>query len=202
MKTAASYEITKIRVNPAGGEIEELYINHEKVDMGSDSLQDNKEVTIDASSYTEPVEVTPSSGKVAMKKATVTVSNIPVIESNKAATIDVSGYTEAVEITPTEGKNGMAKATVTLTNIPSAGAKLAKWTDGESGVHYFNIEAAPEEGTDILQLTASDGVFSKSALVGETDTYAKTSDTVFTVTDGSENTVTYTRDSTGDVTIW
>lgn len=118
MKTAASYEITKIRVNPAGGEIEELYINHEKVDMGSDSLQDNKEVTIDASSYTEPVEVTPSSGKVAMKKATVTVSNIPVIESNKAATIDVSAYTEPVEITPTEGKDGMEKVTVTLENIP------------------------------------------------------------------------------------
>lgn len=118
MKTAASYEITKIRVNPAGGEIEELYINHEKVDMGEETLQDNKTATIDASTYTEPVEITPSSGKVAMKKATVTVSNIPVIEANKAASVDVSTYTEAVEVTPTEGKDGMAKATVTLSNIP------------------------------------------------------------------------------------
>lgn len=137
MKTAASYEITKIRVNPAGGEIEELYINHEKVDMGSDSLQDNKEVTIDASSYTEPVEVTPSSGKVAMKKATVTVSNIPVIESNKAATIDVSAYTEPVEITPTEGKDGMSKATVTLSNIPSGGPDtLYAWENEDEGPCY------------------------------------------------------------------
>lgn len=77
MKTAASYEITKIRVNPAGGEIEELYINHEKVDMGSDSLQDNKEVTIDVSAYTEPVEITPTEGKNGMAKVTVTLSNIP-----------------------------------------------------------------------------------------------------------------------------
>lgn len=77
MKTAASYEITKIRVNPAGGEIEELYINHEKVDIGSDSLQDNKEVTIDVSNYSDPVEITPTSGKDGMEKATVTLSNIP-----------------------------------------------------------------------------------------------------------------------------
>lgn len=203
MKTAASYEITKIRVNPAGGEIEELYINHEKVDMGSDSLQDNKEVTIDASSYTDPVEVTPSSGKIAMKKATVTVSNIPVIESNKAVTIDVSAYTEPVEITPTSGKDGMSKATVTLSNIPSGGsADLAKWTDEESGVHYFNIKTAPEDGYVIYQLTAIGDAFDKTPLMNRGDTYAKTSDTVFTVTDSSENTVTYTRDSTGDVTIW
>lgn len=161
MKIAPNYRITNIRVNPAGETIEALEINGEAVEMGSAKL-----------------------------------------ENNKAATIDVSTYTEPVEVTPTSGKTGMKKVTVTLSNIPSAGAKLAKWTDGESGIHYFNIEAAPEEGTDILQITVNDGVFSKSALVGETDTYAKTSDTVFTVTDSSENTVTYTRDSTGDVTIW
>lgn len=162
MKTAASYEITKIRVNPAGGEIEELYINHEKVDIGSDSLQDNKEVTIDVSAYTEPVE-----------------------------------------ITPTSGKDGMSKATVTLSNIPSGGsADLAKWTDGEDGVHYFNIKTSPEDGGVIYQLKAFNDVFDKTPLMNRDDTYAKTSDTVFTVTDSSENTVTYTRDSTGDVTIW
>jgi hypothetical protein len=44
---------------------------------GGADLEDNKEVTIDVSTYTEPVEVTPTSGKDGMKKATITLSNIP-----------------------------------------------------------------------------------------------------------------------------
>lgn len=40
-------------------------------------LEDNKTATIDVSTYTEPVEVTPTSGKDGMKKVTVTLSNIP-----------------------------------------------------------------------------------------------------------------------------
>ena len=83
------------------------------------SLQDNKTATIDASTYTEPVEITPASGKDAMKKATVTVSNIPVIEATKEVTIDATAYTEPVEITPTEGSDGIAKVIVTVSNIPS-----------------------------------------------------------------------------------
>ena len=42
-------------------------------------LEDNKAATIDASTYTEPVEVTPSEGKDGMKKATITLSNIPSV---------------------------------------------------------------------------------------------------------------------------
>lgn len=40
-------------------------------------LEDNKTATIDVSTYTEPVEIEPSEGKDGMKKATVTLSNIP-----------------------------------------------------------------------------------------------------------------------------
>ena len=40
-------------------------------------LEDNHQTTIDASTYTEPVEITPTAGKDGMKKATVTLSNIP-----------------------------------------------------------------------------------------------------------------------------
>lgn len=40
-------------------------------------LENNKEATIDVSAYTEPVEITPTAGKGGMKKATVTLSNIP-----------------------------------------------------------------------------------------------------------------------------
>lgn len=95
------------------------------VDEGGADLEDDKEATIDVSAYTDPVEIEPTAGKGGMKKATVTLTNIPsggVIEANKEATIDVSTYTEPVEIEPTEGKDGMAKATVTLSNIPSGGS--------------------------------------------------------------------------------
>lgn len=40
-------------------------------------LENNKTATINASTYTAPVEITPSEGKDGMKKATVTLSNIP-----------------------------------------------------------------------------------------------------------------------------
>lgn len=39
-------------------------------------LEANKEVSIDVSNYSEPVEITPSSGKDGMKKATITLTNI------------------------------------------------------------------------------------------------------------------------------
>lgn len=43
---------------------------------GSD-IEANKAATIDVSTYTEPVEITPTAGKDGMAKATVTLSNIP-----------------------------------------------------------------------------------------------------------------------------
>ena len=39
-------------------------------------LEANKEVSIDVSNYSEPVEITPSSGKNGMEKATITLTNI------------------------------------------------------------------------------------------------------------------------------
>lgn len=77
MKIAPNYRITNIRVNPAGETIEALEINGEVVEMGSAKLENNKAATIDVSTYTEPVEVTPTSGKTGMKKVTVTLDNIP-----------------------------------------------------------------------------------------------------------------------------
>ena len=44
---------------------------------GSADLEDNHQTTIDVLTYTEPVEVTPTSGKDGMKKNTITLSNIP-----------------------------------------------------------------------------------------------------------------------------
>lgn len=44
---------------------------------GSADLEDNHQTTIDVSTYTQPVEVTPTSGKDGMKKNTITLTNIP-----------------------------------------------------------------------------------------------------------------------------
>lgn len=85
---------------------------------GDVDLEDNKTATINVSTYTEAVEIEPSDDYDGMKKATVTLSNIPALENNKTATINVSTYTEAVEVEPSDSYTGMKKATVTLSNIP------------------------------------------------------------------------------------
>ena len=98
-------------------DVKEVAIKAGEIPSGAD-LENNKIATIDVSTYTEPVGVTPTSGKDGMKKATVTLSNIPAIEATKEVTVDVSTYTEPIEITPTEGKDGVAKIVLTLSNIP------------------------------------------------------------------------------------
>lgn len=117
---SGNYNITKLE--KTGGEITKLELNGQEVPLAGAGLDNNIAKTIDVSTYTEPVEVTPTAGKEGMKKATITLSNVPEIESNKTATIDVSTYSAAVEITPTSPNTAMSKATVTLSNIPSVNA--------------------------------------------------------------------------------
>lgn len=64
-------------------------------------LDDNKAVSINASTYVQPVEVTPTEGKEGMKKCTVTLTDIPVA----GATLYAFGTAEGV---------------VYLTSVPSA----------------------------------------------------------------------------------
>lgn len=59
-------------------DVKNIAITAGEVPSGAD-LEDNKAATIDVSTYTEPVEVTPSEGKDGMKKATITLSNIPSV---------------------------------------------------------------------------------------------------------------------------
>lgn len=90
---------------------------------GVADLENNKAATIDASTYTSPVEVTPSEGKYGMKKATITLSNIPTesdLEDNKTVSITENGV---VEITPSAGKDGMKKVTATV-NVSGGGASF------------------------------------------------------------------------------
>lgn len=115
-------------------------------------LEANKATTIDASTYTEPVEVTPSSGKTAMNKNTVTLTNIPVlpeVEANKEATIDVSSYVAPVEIEPTDGKDVMEKATVTLTNVPVISQNTTATIDVST--YTEPVEVTPDLGYDATE---------------------------------------------------
>lgn len=57
-------------------DVKEVAIKAGEIPSGAD-LENNKTATIDVSTYTEPVEITPTAGKDGMKKATVTLSNIP-----------------------------------------------------------------------------------------------------------------------------
>ena len=70
----ANYNITKLK--KSNGKITQLELNGQEVCLTGD-LDANKTKTINVLTYTEPVEITPSSGKDGMKKVTVTLSNIP-----------------------------------------------------------------------------------------------------------------------------
>lgn len=52
-------------------------------EIPSADLEDNKSATINVSTYTVPVEIAPTAGKDGMKKATVTLSNIPDVSTVK-----------------------------------------------------------------------------------------------------------------------
>ena len=65
-----------IKMLKIGVKKEDAYANIIAQAEGGD-LEDNKAATIDVSTYTVPVEVTPTAGKDGMKKATITLSNIP-----------------------------------------------------------------------------------------------------------------------------
>lgn len=64
-----------IKMLKLGANKQDAYANI--IGQASADLDNNKTKTIDVSTYTEPVEILPTSGKDGMKKATVTLSNIP-----------------------------------------------------------------------------------------------------------------------------
>ena len=65
-----------IKMLKIGVDKEDAYANIIGQAEGAD-LDNNKTKTINVSTYTEPVEVLPTAGKDGMKKATITLSNIP-----------------------------------------------------------------------------------------------------------------------------
>lgn len=87
-------EITELKL---GAKQEDAYaqIYQKGAESGGGKVENNKTATINVSTYSAPVEITPTSGKTSMKKATVTLSNIP----------SPSGVTKLYCYVPTESSN-------------------------------------------------------------------------------------------------
>ena len=99
-------------------------------------IETNKEITFDISTYSQPIEINPSTGKSAMYQTTVSLTGIPVEEANKEVTVDVSEYSDndVIEITPSAGNDVMDKVSVELVHIP----KFYAWQDpNASPKHYM-----------------------------------------------------------------
>lgn len=99
----------------------------EGVDPSENEIEKNKAVTIDASAYTEPVAVTPTSPNDAMEKVTVTLSNIKVklfAWKNDTAVI----YTKTA--TPTTSDKALVGASTGLSEsaIAAVGEEFASIT--------------------------------------------------------------------------
>lgn len=94
------------------------------------SIEANKAATIDVSTYTEPVAITPTAGKDGMAKATVTLTNIPssggiTYRAWKASTNDYIAYAyvkDGVDIQVGMSSGSITGFNVRITGTCSAGA--------------------------------------------------------------------------------
>lgn len=157
-------------------DIKSVAITAGEVPSGAD-LENNKTATINVSEYTQPVEITPSEGKDGMKKATVTLSNIP----------SPSGVTTLYAWKDTEDF---------IVYLPVSIAPSTK-----ADVMYIESSIAVE--TSIRNLNTE--LHNAIETLGEEDTYTRISDTEFSMhLTNSDITVTLTRYSDGDValTVW
>lgn len=64
-----------IKMLKIGANKEDAYANIQEQVTGD--IENNKAATINVSTYTQAVEIKPTAGKTSMKKATITLSNIP-----------------------------------------------------------------------------------------------------------------------------
>lgn len=96
----SNFEITNYSVDKTTQELVSVEINGKSFG-GSADLDDNKTATINVSTYTEPVEVTPTAGKDGMKKATITLNNIPsgIPDTTYGSSLECDGDDTAYVVT-------------------------------------------------------------------------------------------------------
>ena len=116
----------------------------EGVDPSENEIEKNKAVTIDVSAYTEPVAVTPTSPNDAMKKVTVTLSNIKVklfAWKNDTAVI----YTKTAEPTTSDkalvgASTGLSESAITavgdeFASITVSATEYARYETGDVAIN-------------------------------------------------------------------
>ena len=132
------------------GDIKMLKIGSNKEDAwaniaeqgASAKLDNNKAATINVSTYTEPVVITPTSGKDGMKKATITLSNIP----SGVTTLYAWKYEES-------------DACYTTTPTPTTSDKvLHTATEYSPILAWFDIGSVTEEG---ITIESGENVFAR-----------------------------------------
>lgn len=132
------------------GTIKELKIGSNKEDAyaniieqgASAKLDKNKTATINVSTYTEPVEITPTAGKDGMKKTTVTLSNIP---SPSGVTTLYAWHTEI-------------DLCYTTTETPTTSDKALYSEDNRTSIDWETITEVTEEG---IKISVISGVFAR-----------------------------------------
>lgn len=117
-----------IKMLKIGQKKEDAYANIIGQAEGGD-LDNNKTATINVSAYTEPVEILPTEGKDGMKKATVTLSNIP----SAGSTLYAWKYEDGL---------GGSYFYYTLNADPTVGSKV--FTAYESAIDTISITAKGE----------------------------------------------------------
>lgn len=166
MELYVNPQITGFRQD-VDGTIKELKIGSNKedayaniIEQGGAKLDNNKAATINVSTYTEPVVINPTSGKDGMKKATVTLSNIP--SPGTSATFyywqedgETHGY-YTLSATPSVGDNVYAEGDTG--GSPAYGNPLSVKSVGEG-----TITVTISEQDVVLERTSTgDVTFSKS----------------------------------------
>ena len=143
-------QITSFRQD-VDGTIKELKIGSNKedayeniIEQGGKKLDNNKTATINVSTYTEPVEILPTSGKDGMKKATVTLSNIP----------SPSGVTTLYCWT----NESETVFCYTTTETPTTSDKVLYSDDNTTVLGWETITAVTEEG---ITINVSGGVYNR-----------------------------------------
>ena len=144
---------------------------------GDVELEDNKAATISVANYTAPVEVIPTSGKDGMKKATITLTNIPEPKTE----IDLDATSNG-EYTPDAGK---VYKKVTVAVPMSVG--LSAWKADTAIVYTKTTEPTT---SDKALVPASTGI-TEGVIASVAEEFAS-------ITIGE---TTYTRYSDGDLTL-
>ena len=128
-----------IKMLKLGAKKEDAYANIIGQAASAD-LENNKAASINVSTYTAPVEVTPTQGKDGMKKATITLTNIPSGGTTLYAWESAShSFVYTGTATPTTSDHAYVD-----------GTPVSQWQSGYAGVLTIT---AVGEGT----ITATDG---------------------------------------------